>query len=186
VEQFNQTRVVRARGAGAVRAREQQAEGDVAPADDGMRETLAALGGSGQQKLGAIEAARVDALAQLARQIKGVRVSDDSTVFNMASSGRMTDTEAQALVKGAVVVRYSAVDPELAACTMQITMRQVVENIESTYAKKTVGGVTVSERLVERIEQLNPSLVRITATGYGAARKKQSAEARTEVIGSVE
>jgi len=183
VERLNQTRVVRARGTGTVRTKPEVA-GDVAPAEDGMKETLAAMSGSGQQKLGAIEAARVDALAQLARQIKGVRVSDDSTVFNMVSAGRITDTEAQALVRGAVVLRYSAVDPELASCTMQITLRQVVENLESAYAKKTIGGVTVSERFTERVEQFNPSLTRITATGYGAARKKSS-EAATEVIGSV-
>lgn len=183
VEQLNQTRVIRARGAGTTRAKT-EIVGDVPLAEDGLGDTIARLSGSGQHKLGAVEAARIDALAQLARQIKGVRVSDDSSVFNMASAGRLTDTESQALVRGAIVLRYSAVDSELVACTMQITLRQLVENIESTYAKKTVAGITVSERLSERIEQFNPNLARITATGYGALRTKQSAT--TEVIGSVQ
>ena len=92
---------------------------------------------------------------------------------------------AQALVRGAVVVRYSAMDGELVACTMQITLRQVVDNLESTFTQKTVGGVVVSERLVERVERFNPTLNHITATGYGAARKK-NAEVSTEIIGSVQ
>jgi hypothetical protein len=188
VERLNNLRVVRAQGTGAVRARAPEA----APVandeiETGLAETLGKLKGPGQLKLGAVEAARIDALAQLARQVKGVRISDSSVVFNMATESRWTDTETNALVQGAAVVRYHAVDGELVACTMQITLQQVVENIERTATRSTVGGLTVSERVQERIQRYNPALTRITATGYGAVRSAaaQAPAVAAPMIGTV-
>lgn len=190
VEQLNTFRLVRAQGMGSVRASPAGATPMAAnDLETGLTETLNKLKGPGQFKLGAIEAARIDALAQLARQIKGVRISDSAVVFNMATESRWTDTDTTALVQGAVVLRYVAVDPELVACTMQITLQQVAENIERTSVTKTVGSVhaLTSQQVNERIQRYNPALTRVTATGYGAIRNPhaQAIPATTEVIGTV-
>lgn len=188
VERLNNTRIVRAQGVGSVRAHEETAAEVPGEIDTGLNDTIGKLRGAGQLKLGAIEAARIDALAQLARQIKGVRITDSAAVYNMATDNRWTDTETEALVKGAVVLRYAAVDGELAACTMQITLQQLVENIQATKSSTTVGGVTVAEKISERIQRFNPALTKITATGYGAIRSGNSSAspaASTEFIGSV-
>ncbi len=137
--------------------------GPVMP-NDGLREALAAMSGPGQQKLGALEAARIDALANLARQIKGVQLNDESFVQNMALDARWTDTATSALVKGARVVRYKAMGPDLVSCVMEIDLVQVVENVQRSATEFASGRVV--ER--ERIERYNPGLTTIRATGFGA------------------
>ena len=129
--------------------------------------------------------ARLDALVQLAQQVKGVRISDQATVYDLSDSGRFTTSETDALLRGAVVVRYKALQSDLVACTMQITYQKLVENIESTYRKKTVGGLVVSESLNERVRIHNPGLTRVEATGHGSIGRR-AASVSTEVIGSVE
>jgi len=153
---------------------------------DGMVETLRRLKGSGQEKLGATEAARIDGLAQLAQQIKGVKISDRATCFNMALDGKWTEASSSALVRGARVVRYTANGDDLVSCIMQIDLEKVVENIhknETLYSN----GATVS---YESIERYNPGIVTVTATGWGAIGKARAPGSinggPTGVLGKVE
>jgi len=190
VETLNAVRVIRAQGTGSVVSPSPGARvSDVGTPDDGLVQVIGRLSGSGQTKLGAIEAAKIDALAQLARQVKGVRISDSALVFNMATESRWTESDMTALVQGAVVVRYSVVDPELVACTMQITLQQVVENIDrSAQTKKVPGLESVAVRSVsEQIQLFNPTMTVITSTGYGAIRGSGSPVSSTgaEMVGAV-
>ena len=185
VKRFNEVRTISAQGVGTRRSPgSSAAAAPEAPADDGMRATLAVLKGTGQEKLGAIEAARIDALAQLARQIKGVRISDDSLVHNMALDGRWTEASSQALVQGARVMRYAALEGELVSCVMSITLQQVVENVQRRSTEFASGKVTS----FERISRYNPALVTITATGYGAVGKGRTSSgvAPGRILGSVQ
>ena len=185
VKRFNEVRTISAQGVGTRRSpASSAAAAPEAPADDGMRATLAVLKGTGQEKLGAIEAARIDALAQLARQIKGVRISDDSLVHNMALDGRWTEASSQALVQGARVMRYAALEGELVSCVMSITLQQVVENVQRRSTEFASGKVTS----FERISRYNPALVTITATGYGAVGKGRTSSgvAPGRILGSVQ
>lgn len=152
--------------------------------DTGLKAAVAALKGPGQDKLGAIEAARIDALAQLARQIKGVRVSDESLVYNMALDGRWTETSSNALIKGARVVRYAAMEGDLVSCVMSITLEQIVENVQRSRTE-FADGSSISQ---EKIRRYNPELLTLTATGYGAVGKgRMGGEiAPGRIIGSVE
>jgi hypothetical protein len=187
IKRFNEAKTISAQGLGTRRSPGGgRAEESVAaaPADDGMKATLAALRGSGQEKLGAVEAARIDALAQLARQIKGVRISDDSLIYNMALDGRWTETSSSALVSGAQALRYTAMEGELVSCVMSITMQQVVENVQRQRTEFANGSVTS----LEKISRYNPALITITATGYGAVGKGRMAPAAApgRIIGSVQ
>lgn len=185
IKRHNETKTISAQGLGTRRA-PNGTQGQVLapPADDGMKATLAALKGTGQDKLGAIEAARIDALAQLARQIKGVRISDDSLVYNMALDGRWTEASSNALVRGAQVQRYAALEGELVSCVMSITLQQVVENVQRQRTEFSNGAVTS----FEKISRYNPALITITATGYGAMGKGRASSTVTpgRIIGSVQ
>jgi hypothetical protein len=186
IKRFNETKVIAAQGLGTRRSpgSTRPEEAAAAPADDGMKATLAGLRGTGQEKLGAVEAARIDALAQLARQIKGVRISDDSLIHNMALDGRWTETSSNALVSGAQVLRYAAMEGELVSCVMSITLQQVVENVQRQRTEFANGSVTS----LEKISRYNPALVTITATGYGAVGKGRTTPgaAPGRIIGSVQ
>ncbi|GAB5561225.1 MAG: hypothetical protein SynsKO_28720 [Synoicihabitans sp.] len=153
-------------------------------ANDGLREALASMEGPGQQKLGALEASRIDALANLARQIKGVQINDQSFVQNMALDGRWTDSATSALVKGARVVRYKAMGPDLVSCVMEIDLLQVVENVQRSSTEFANGRVI--ER--ERVHRYNPGLTTIRATGFGAIGdgRATSGVPMGRIIGTVE
>lgn len=186
IKRNNEYRIISAQGLGTRKApvTDHADLGVGAVSDDGLKATLAALKGTGQEKLGAIEAARIDALAQLARQIKGVRISDDTLVNNMALDARWTETASEALIIGAQVVRYAPLEGELASCVVNITLEQVVENVQRNRTEFSNGAVISSEK----IRRYNPALVTITATGYGAVGKGRLTGDITpgRIIGSVQ
>lgn len=192
IKRYNETKTISAQGVGARRsarstgapADETAVAADAILADDGLKATLAALSGSGQDKLGAVEAARIDALVQLARQIKGVRLSDESLVYNMALDGRWTEASTQALVQGAQVVRYAPLEGGVVSCVMRITLRQVVENVQR-HRSEFANGRSAS---YEKISRHNPALVTIAATGFGAVGQGRLAPVvgPARVIGSVQ
>lgn len=185
IKRNNEYRIISAQGLGTRKApaSDRTVPGIAAVADDGLKTALAVLKGTGQEKLGAIEAARIDALAQLARQLKGVRISDDTLVNNMALDGRWTETSSEALIKGAQVVRYVAMEGELVSCVVNITLEQIVENVQRQHTVFSNGAVISSEK----IRRYNPALVTVTATGYGAVGKGRLTGDVTpgRIIGSV-
>jgi len=131
--------------------------------DTGLEEAISQLQGSGKQRLGAIEAARIDALSQLARQIKGIEVSDQSLVQDMVLDSRWTTTSLNALVKGAVVERYVALDGDLVSCVMRIYMKQIEENLRSVSKTYSNGKVDFRE-----FAKMKSKVTTVRATGYGA------------------
>jgi hypothetical protein len=136
-----------------------------------MLDTLKRLKGGGQEKLGATEAARIDGLAQLAQQIKGVKITDQTTCFNMALDGKWTEAASAALVQGARVVRYTANGDDLVSCIMEIDLQNVVENVHKSETLFS-NGASVS---YESVHRYNPGIITVTATGWGAIGKERAA-----------
>ena len=132
IKRHNDRRLITVRGLGTVPAPTASAEEANAPSRDvGEAQTLRALSGPGRYKVMAMQAARLDALAKLAANLKGVRVSSETTVRNCAASS-WEEAETKAVVRGARVVRYAALAPDLVQCWVQITLNTVVENLKKT------------------------------------------------------
>ena len=131
--------------------------------DKGLKQALEKLEGPGQSKLGAKEAAYLDACAQLARQIKGIHIDDESIVLNMAKKSRWTEGATNMLVKGAQIKAWKAIDKDVIACVTQITYEQVVENVERV--RKYFAGVKTFDKMT--IQQDIGGYRTVTATGYG-------------------
>ena len=184
VKRFNQQSVLKARGRGTRKSPDQG--GGNHPDADGILDTLKRLKGTGQEKLGATEAARLDGLAQLAQQIKGVQISDHATCFNMALDGKWTEAASSAVVRGARVVRYTANGDDLVSCIIQIDLQNIVENVHKSEALFS-NGETIS---FESIKRYNPGIVTVTATGWGAIGKDgppgSSSGGPTGVLGRVQ
>lgn len=160
----------RARGAGTIPA-PQDAEADPAPKEDivdaQFKTIIAQVEGPGQSKLAATEAARMDAMVQLLRQIKGVYITDESLVADMIKESRWTEAQSRGFLKGAKVINWRVVDKDLVSCTMQVTIEQIIEHIEDV-ARETATTVSVSQ-----VREVNKNYVTVTGTGYGSVGKGQ-------------
>ena len=146
----------------------EESSGNKGDDSDGLVETLRRLKGTIQERLDATDAARLNGLAQLAQQIRGVKVSDHATYFNMALDNKWTEAVSSAVVRGARVVRYTADGDDLVSCIMQIDLQKVVDNVHESEALFT-NGETIS---FESIQRYNPGVVTVTATGWGTIPKE--------------
>jgi hypothetical protein len=165
IKRYNTKRLVTVRGLGTVPAPETP-DGGTAPAQDtGEAQTLRALSGPGQYKIMAMQAARLDALAKLAANLKGVRVSSEITVRNCAASS-WEEADTTAIVRGARIVRYAALAPDLVQCWVEITLNTVVENLKKDSTLFPNG----SEVTVEKVRRFN-KLMKVPACGLGAVVK---------------
>lgn len=177
IKRFNRYQTIGAQGVGTVAAKKLSvSESEPIDQNRGLKETINTLSGNGQQKLAAIESARIDAYAQLARQIKGLELTDQSVVYDMAENSRWTTAMSNALIKGAFVERYSAMDKDLAVCVVAINMQRVVENVRK---------VTNNSKSFASVHRKNTGIVKVTATGYGAVGSGQLNEAPA-IIGTVQ
>lgn len=165
IKRFNKKKLVTVTGVGALIAPETLEKGELSPRDTGELDTIKHLVGPGQYKVMALKAARLDALTKLAASIKGVRVSSTMSIQNAAgSSWQQADTEA--VIQGARVIRYAAVDKDLVQCWMEINLETVVENIQKNSTLFSNG----KEVSVENIKRLN-KLAKVVSVGQGAVVK---------------
>jgi hypothetical protein len=183
IKRYNKFSLVKGQGTGTLPAPPSAA--DPSGFDDaGLAAALSKLEGRGQHKLNAVEMARLSAYANLAAQIKGMKISDQSTMYNAAQS-RWTSGETSALVKGAQVKKFYAMNKELIACYMEITLEQIVENVQ----KNSTIFANGKEVTTEKIQRFNGELRTVKATGFGSVNSGQSAEQNAPaqgVVGSVE
>jgi len=180
IKRYNSTSVVKAQGAGTLPA-ERTEETVGGPEDSGLAEAFAKLEGPGQHKLNAKNAAEMDGYAGLAKQLKGLSIDDRTTIFNSAQA-RWTEATASALVKGARVKRYFARGKDLLGCEMEITLQQIVENIQKHSTIFSNG----DEVTTEKIRRMNGDLVTVTALGYGALGNQQIRSSSSGIVGSVQ
>ena len=165
IKRYNSNRVVTVHGLGTVPAPETPDAANTASQDTGEAQTLRSLSGPGQSKIMAMQAARLDALAKLAANLKGVRVSSEITVRNCAASS-WEEADTTAIVQGARVVRYAALAPDLVQCWVEITLNTVVENLKKNSTLFPNG----SEVTVEKLRRFNKKLI-VPACGLGAVVK---------------
>jgi hypothetical protein len=168
IKRFNTKRVVTVRGLGTVPAPQTPDEPNAPSRDVGEAQTLRSLSGPGQYKVMAMQAARLDALAKLAANLKGVRVSSEITVRNCAASS-WEEADTTAIVRGARVVRYAALAPDLVECWVEITLDTVVENLKRDSTLFPNG----NEVTVEKVRRFNKKMT-VPATGLGAVVKPSS------------
>lgn len=178
IKRYSTKRVVTARGLGTIPAPETPEGVNEASQNTGEAQTLRKLSGSGQAKIMAMQAARLDALAKLAANLKGVRVSSEITVRNWAASS-WEQAETEAIIRGARIVRYEAVAPDLVECWVEITLNTLVENVKKNSTLFPNG----SEATVEKLRRFN-KLLKVPATGLGAVVKPGSS-AGNAIPGSV-
>ena len=184
VKKYNTKSVVKATGMGTIAAPEDKNKPDGPPDDTGEIEVLRRLSGPGQYKIMALKAALLDAYANLASSLKGVKLTDQMTVNNCVGQS-WTETATAAIVTGARVKRYVAVPPDMVHCTIEITLATVVENVKKNSTVFSNG----REISMENIRRYNGDLVTIPATGSGAVVSNQAVPPRqstgTGIIGEV-
>ncbi len=174
IKRFNKLIPVKVTGMGALAAPETPDTAEISPKNTGELETIKNLLGPGQYKIMAMKAARLNALVNLAASIKGVRVSSVMSVRNcVGSSWQQADTEA--VIQGARVVRYAAVEPGLVQCWMEINLDTLVENIQKNGTLFS-NGKDVS---VENIKRYN-KLQKVVGIGQGAVMKPGATEEPVE------
>ena len=182
IKRYNSTTVVKASGSGTLPAPEEQ-KSNPGRSDNGLAAAFEKLEGPGQYKVNAKNAAEMDGYAGLAKQLKGVYISDNTTIYNTAQN-RWTESASSALVKGARVKRYFAQGKDLLGCEMEITLEQIVENIQK-HSQLFSNGKEIS---TEKVSRMNGGLVTVTALGYGAVGNQllQQQPVSSGIIGSVQ
>lgn len=184
IKRYNNLTVVKAKGSGTLAAPGNNAPSRAALADDGLAYTISQLEGPGQHKLNAIEAARLDAYARLAGKLKGMHITDRTTLYNSTQS-RWTEAATSALIKGARIKRYFPLGKDAVVCEMEITLEQIVENIHK-HSTIFADGHEVSQETVRRV---NGELHTVKAFGTGAVNSGQpagQAPSARGIIGSVQ
>jgi len=185
VKKYNAKVLVQATGMGTVAAPSGEEKPGVSSEDSGELEALKKLSGSGQAKIMALKSALLDAYANLAASLKGVHITEQTTVNNAVAQS-WTQTATDAIVKGARVKRYVAVPPDMVLCAIEITLDTVVENVKKNATIFSNG----REISTESIRRYNGNLATVPATGSGAVIAAGAGtpvlEKPAGIIGSVE
>ncbi|MBW7904666.1 MAG: LPP20 family lipoprotein [Phycisphaerae bacterium] len=91
---------------------------------------------SGQGRLMAIRAARVDALRKMAEQLKGLRLNSETRVRDFVTESDVITTEMQAYLTGAEEVRTYLHDNDLIAeVTVRVPTEQIITTIKKLYSR---------------------------------------------------
>jgi hypothetical protein len=106
---------------------------------------------SGQARLMAIRAARVDALRKMAEQLKGLRLTSDTQVRDFITESDRITAEMQAYLTGAEEVRtYLHDDDLIAEVTIRVPTEQVITTIKKLYSAHVKDG-RIKEIDIEKV-----------------------------------
>jgi len=174
IEEKTQQRTVKVTGFGAPPSATESAPEAPAgtPAADGFaQKAFAALGTrySAQQKLMGKNAAEVDALGKLAKEVKGLWIDGIDVVKNFVTEESVRNVKFDAYIRGAQFIDFDVTADGIVTATAQITLTQVIRNIEvikkTTYKGKHADDIKT--KITEKITEKSVPLV-ITVVGYGA------------------
>lgn len=175
IREITQQRTVTVTGFGAPASASEGAQ-DAAPAraasSDGFaQKAFAALGTrySAQQKLMGKNAAEVDALSKLAKEVKGLWIDGIDVVKNFVTEESVRNVKFDAYIRGAQFIDFDVTSDGIISATAQITLTQVIRNIE-VIKKTTYKGRDkddIKTKITENITETQVPLV-ITVVGYGA------------------
>jgi hypothetical protein len=173
VREITQQRTISVTGFGAPpSATETAAPAAAAPrpgADGFAQKAFAALGNryTAQQKLMAKNAAEVDALAKLAKEVKGLWIDGIDVVKNFVTEESVRNVKFDAYISGAQFIDFDVSPDGIFSATAQITLMQVVRNIEIIRKSKRKGDEDIVKKVTTIVtEQQIPQV--ITVVGYGA------------------
>lgn len=173
IKEVTQQRTVRVTGFGAppTAAGVQDSAPATAVSDGFAQKAFAALGTrySAQQKLMGKNAAEVDALAKLAKEVKGLWIDGIDVVRNFVSEESVRNVKFDAYIRGAQFIDFDATADGMVSATAQITLTQVIRNIEVIKKTKYKGRDKddIKTKITEKITETSIPLV-ITVVGYGA------------------
>ena len=144
----------------------------VRPSTDGFAQrAFAALGTryTAQQKLMGKNAAEVDALGKLAKEVKGLWIDGIDVVKNFVIEESVRNVKFDAFICGAQFIDFDVSPDGMVSATAQITLTQVVRNIEVIKKTKYKGHDKddIKVKITEKVTEQQIPLV-ITVVGYGA------------------
>jgi hypothetical protein len=135
------------------------------------QKAFAALGTrySAQQRLMGKNAAEVDALGKLAKEVKGLWIDGIDVVKNFVTEESVRNVKFDAFIRGAQFIDFDASADGIVSATAQITLTQVIRNIEVIKKTKYKGDDKddIKTKITEKITETSVPLV-ITVVGYGA------------------
>jgi len=180
IKEITEQRTVRVTGFGAPPTATEAAP-EAAPAtavSDGFaQKAFAALGTryTAQQKLMGKNAAEVDALGKLAKEVKGLWIDGIDVVKNFVTEESVRNVKFDAFIRGAQFIDFDVTSDGIVSATAQITLTQVIRNIEVIKKTKYKGDDKddIKTKITEKITETSVPLV-ITVVGYGAMNGESS------------
>jgi hypothetical protein len=173
IKEITEQRTIRVTGFGAPPAAEAAPEPAPARAvpDGFAQKAFAVLGDryTAQQKLMGKNAAEIDALGRLAKEVKGLWIDGIDVVKNFVSEESVRNVKFDAFIRGAQFIDFDVSADGMVSATAQITLTQVIRNIEIIKKTKYKGkdDDDIKTKITEKITETNVPLV-ITVVGYGA------------------
>ncbi len=187
VKAITQQRTVRVTGFGApsAAASAQDAAPAAAVPDGFAQKAFAALGTrySAQQKLMGKNAAEVDALGKLAKEVKGLWIDGIDVVKNFVTEESVRNVKFDAFIRGAQFIDFDATADGMITATAQITLTQVIRNIEIIKKTKYKGKDKddLKTKITEKVTEQQIPLV-ITVVGYGAMAEEGSGGRKAQQV----
>ena len=172
IKEITEQRTVRVSGFGAPPTVSESASEPPAAAADGFaQKAFAALGTryTAQQKLMGKNAAEVDALGKLAKEVKGLWIDGIDVVKNFVTEESVRNVKFDAFIRGAQFIDFDVTSDGMVAATAQITLTQVIRNIEVIKKTKQKGDDKddIKTKITTKVTETSVPLV-ITVVGYGA------------------
>ncbi|MCK5113518.1 MAG: hypothetical protein KAR11_02000 [Phycisphaerae bacterium] len=126
---------------------------------------------TGQGRLMAVKAARVDAMRRLAERIKGTRITSDTTVQDFVTESDDINMDMRAFLKGAkeVGVRYHRKEL-IVEVEMEVTLKTVVATVRRLVNERYKGKKQKLKYIDEYIEKVRYD--KIVETGMGVPPKR--------------
>jgi len=126
---------------------------------------------TGQGRLMAARAARVDALRRLAERIKGLRVDSETTVNDFVADNDTIETRLNAALTGAKEVRVKYLKHELICeVTMQVKLKTILATLRSAVDAEYKDDRVKMKRLDDYVENVRIDTIEETGSACPPAR----------------
>lgn len=135
---------------------------------------------SGQARLMAARAARVDAQRKLLEQIKGLRLNSETLVRDFVTESDTISAQAQGIVIGAREVgTYYHDDALIVDVTMEVPVEKVIATLKELHTQHYQGNLVTTTDITNLTKTLHRTVVQ--AVGSGTPRIDASAQATIKV-----
>jgi hypothetical protein len=126
---------------------------------------------TGQGRLMAERAARVDAMRRLAERIKGVHITSTTTVADFVAESDQVNLDMRAFIRGAREIGIRYYDDELIVeVEMQIKLRQLLASVKSWSQMHYTGDKSNIRKIEKRIEEVQERIIKEVGMGTPPAK----------------